>query len=70
MKFIKQTSEILKEKYDSDIPTNAKELMALPGKCVNKCCWTNKGLLFVEVNRIRSDILTIFWSFKIVLLPP
>lgn len=31
VKFIKQTSQILKEKYDGDIPTNAADLMALPG---------------------------------------
>ena len=32
MKHIKQTSQILKEKYKGDIPTTAEELIALPGK--------------------------------------
>ncbi|XP_002132792.2 endonuclease III-like protein 1 [Drosophila pseudoobscura] len=30
-KYLKQTTQILIDKYDSDIPNNAKELIALPG---------------------------------------
>jgi len=30
-KYLKQTVEILMDKYDSDIPDNVKELVALPG---------------------------------------
>lgn len=32
VKYIKETSLILRDKYEGDIPRTPKELMALPGK--------------------------------------
>lgn len=44
VQYIKRTSQILKDKYDSDIPDNVQDLMKLPG-VGPKMAYSNLALL-------------------------
>ena len=63
-KFIIETSEILFQKYDSDIPDNYKELIKLPGVgpkmaflALNICFGKNEGIAVdTHVHRISNRL--------------